>query len=182
MRRAVAIATWTLLLGAVAGSAAAQSSPQPQISRRAGYFTFGGSLGADPGNDTAILDLAADVEAPLTSIVSVRGQIGRAGAEVTSMSGPIRISDTLRVRRFTASLQLRAGSKYVFGGVGAYQYRYAIRLADDKTRWGTHIGGGVESPPLGVVVLNAEVTLRRVYSLEKFFSPMTLSAGFKIRY
>jgi hypothetical protein len=183
MSRPFALMTWTLAFSVVAGTAAAQSSA-PQVSRRGGYYTFGGTIGTvlaeTPGG---IPDLAGHVEVPLATWWSVRGQIGR-HRELTSVN---RTTETLTLRRFTTSLVLfiprgrDRGLNYIFAGVGAYQYRYGRSEANDNTQLNPHFGIGAESPAIGAVVLNAEVTLRRDLH-PTHVSPLTMAAGLKIRY
>lgn len=182
IRRPFIVIVGTVALAAMAASAAAQSSA-PQISQRAGYFTFGGTMGVvlaeTPGG---IPDLAAHVEVPLAASWSVRGQIGRQ-RELAPVN---RTTDAVTLRRFTTSLVLfnprrDGGHNYIFVGIGAYQFRYARSKADDKTQLGMHVGIGAESPAIGPVVLNIEGTFRRDFHPERV-SPLTLACGFKIRY
>jgi len=183
IRRRFTVIVGTVGLTAVAAAAAAQSSAGPQISHRDGYFTFGGTIGGvvaeTPGG---IPDLAAHVEVPLAAAWSVRGQVGRQ-REIAPVD---RTTDALTLRRYTASLvffnpRWDRGSNYAFVGVGAYQFRYATSDAADKTLIGLHYGIGAESPAIGPVVLNIEVTLRRDLHPQRV-SPLTLALGFKVRY
>jgi hypothetical protein len=181
--RPIAAMTWTIVFSAVAAAAAAQPGAGPQISQRAGYFTFGGTIGGGLAETPdGIPDLAAHVEVPLTTMWSVRGQIGRQRELVHSRA----TTDAVKLRRFTTSLMMfnprrDGGHNYVFVGIGAYQYRYARNEADDETRMAGHAGIGAESPAIGPVVLNIELTFRRDFRPQNV-SPLTLACGFKVRY
>ena len=169
MRTKLSLAAVGLLTSVVATPAWAQRAPAP------GMLAIGGSVGltvsSDPNLDNG-LEAAGNVEAYLTSRVSIRGQVAGSqwdvvGHSFTGTVSPLRVDGNV-----VYNWEGGAVHPYLTGGVGAYRYHSALSGAPEAsvTHAGVDVGGGIEYFFRRRATLTAEALYHHVGA---FVTPLT---------